>query len=175
MLQRIQSLFLLLAAACYIWAAFLPIATIQPKDDSGRIEWSRVEDDAVEEAVPTLYTYDAWSVSSMDGKKVCNNGYVAVMQLILGVFSFVIIFLFRNRKLQAKLCVTALFIGMLLLVLMLFVCPDMIFPKTAALRGAETVYSLWTVVSMVPVLLVYLAQKFILKDEHLVRSADRLR
>ena len=175
MLQRIQSLFLLLAAACYIWAAFLPIATIQPKDESGRVEWSRVEDDAVTENVPTIYRYDSWTVRSMEGEKVCNNGYVALLQLLLGGFSFVVIFLFRNRKLQAKLCVTGIFVGMLLLVLMLFVCPDMIFQKNAALHGAETVYSLWTIVSMVPLLLVYLAQKFILKDEQLVRSADRLR
>ena len=175
MLQRFQSLFLLLAAACYIWAAFLPIATLQPQDLSGREEWSRVEEEAVASPAPALYTYDAWAVRSQEGEKVCNNGYLALLQLLLGGFSLVIIFLYKNRKLQSKLCVTNLFVGLLLLVLMLFVCPDMIFPKVAALRGAETVYSLWTLVSMLPVLLVYVAQKFILRDERLVRSADRLR
>ena len=175
MIQRFQSLFLLLAAACYIWAAFLPIATLQPKDVAGIEEWSRVEEEPVAEHTATLYTYDSWAVRSQDGERVCNNGYVALLQLLLGAFSLVIIFLYKNRGLQAKLCVTNLFVGLLLLALMLFVCPDMLFPKVAALRGAETVYSMWTLVSMVPVLLVYVAQKFILRDERLVRSADRLR
>ena len=175
MIQRIQSLFLLLAAACYVWGAFLPVATLQPRNESAMSEWSRVEEPSEAAAQVEVYSYDSWAVRDAEGATVFNNAFVALLQLLLGAFSIVIIFMYKNRKRQVKLCLLNLFLGLILLALMLFICPDMIFPKVAGLKGAEAVYSLWTIVTMVPVLLVYVAHKFILRDENLVRSADRLR
>ncbi|MBO4282137.1 MAG: DUF4293 domain-containing protein [Bacteroidales bacterium] len=172
MIQRIQSLFLLLAAACYVWGAFLPIASLYPKQ-AGEEHWILVEDGT--ETPVSEYAYSAWTVSDTDGNVIARTAPIAVLELLLGVCAIVVLFLFKNRKLQAKLCLGHVFFGFVLLALMLFVYPDMLFPKHAALKGVETVYSLWTLVPMVGILLVYVAQKFILKDEKLVRSSERLR
>lgn len=174
MIQRIQSLLLLLAAVCYIWAAFLPIAVIHPKDD-GEADWIRVEEPTEEAATGGVYTYTAWKVSDSQGETIAKTTLVAVLELLLGLCSLVVIFLFKKRKLQSKLCLANMFFGLLLLALMLFIYPDMLLPKQVAMKGAEVVYSLWTMVPMLAILLEYVAQKFILKDEKLVRASDRLR
>ncbi len=157
MIQRIQSVFLFLAAACYVWACFLPIATLTTPD--------------------SYYLYNAWSVKENipDGAVVCSVMYVGLFQIAMAVFTFAIIFCYKNRMLQSKLCTAALFCGLLLLALMLFVCPDMIFARMPRFSGVKAVYSLYTLISMLPVLWVYLANKFILRDEKKVRDADRLR
>ena len=176
MIQRIQSLFLLLAAACFVWAAFLPIATLKPVDASVEDEWSRVEESESVDLPAVSYAYTPMGVKDAEGHTVCNTLYVAMFQWLMAAASIVLIFMYKNRVRQAKGCLLVVFLGFVLLALMLFICPDKIIPGTLPqLKGMECVFSLWTLVSIVPILLVYAANKFILKDEKLVRAADRLR
>lgn len=175
MIQRIQSLFLLLAAACYVWAVFLPIATLKPVNASVEDEWSRVEETEADEVSAAPFDYTAFGVKDAAKQMVCSTVYIAVFQCLLAVASIVLIFMYKNRVRQAKGCLLVVFLGFVQLALMLFICPDMIFTKVEVLKGTECIFSMWTLMSILPILLIYVSNKFILRDEKLVRAADRLR
>ena len=150
MIQRIQSLFLLGAAVCFGIACFMPIGTFGS------------------------YVYTPW-VLQLDGLNIRETYYVGLLQVILAVISFVAVFFYRNRPLQSKICTAAILLSLAMLLLMLWVYPDRIFPGIIRVEGFEITYSLWAFISIVPVALLYLANRFIMKDEKKVRAADRLR
>lgn len=83
---------------------------------------------------------------------------------ILGAGCLVIIFLYKNRKLQLRLGVAALLISVLNIILFI--------TKSKGYTGEISLFSLLTFA--IPVLL-FLAIRGIWKDERLVKSLDRLR
>ncbi|MCL2131328.1 MAG: DUF4293 domain-containing protein [Lentimicrobiaceae bacterium] len=156
MIQRIQSLFLLGAAVCFGLACFVPIGTF----------WG----------AEMPYVYTSWVV-----KQDIVNGigyqtyYIGLLQLVLAVMSFAAIFFYKNRPLQSKICTAAIVISFIMLVLMLWIYPGRIFPQVFQIQGIEPQYTVGAFISLAPVVLLYLANKFILRDEKKVRAADRLR
>ena len=150
MIQRIQSLFLLGAALCLGAACFMPIGELG------------------------AYVYTPWVVK-IDGLNIRETYYIGLLQVILAAISFAAIFFYKNRPLQSKICTAAIIISFIMLLLMLWVYPDRIFPNMPQTSGLKVEYSLWTLLPIFSVGLLYLANKFILKDEKKVRAADRLR
>ncbi len=157
MIQRIQTLFLLIASICFAVACFMPIGTI-----------------ATNEA---YYIITPWALKENipNGAIVHPTYFIGMLQAMLAVISFVAIFLYKKRPAQSKVCVAAIIINFILLILMLWVYPDNILPKLSQIAGAETRYSLWTLLSIVPLACLYFANKYIIKDEKRIRAADRLR
>ena len=153
MIQRIQSLFLLGAAVCFGAACFMPIGELG------------------------AYIYTPWVLKEniVDGFNIQETYYVGLLQAILAIISFAAIFFYKNRPLQSKVCTAAIIISFILLVLMLWVYPDRIFSTMPLTQGIEIKYTLGAYISILPVALLYLANKFILRDEKKVRAADRLR
>ena len=147
MIQRIQSLFLLLAAACAFGLFALPFASI------------------------SLVTSNA-SVIFADGLFSIQD-HVALLALfcIAGGLAFISIFLFKNRKTQlilARLAVIANIIG-LVLAIVLFV------QESKSMGNAEPSDELGIFLPVLFVIFGILALRFIGKDEKLVKSMDRLR
>ena len=166
MIQRVQSLFLLGAAVCFGWACFVPIGMFKGSE--------------------MFYVYTPWVLKQdiVNGLNVQETYYIGLLQCILAVISFAAIFFYKNRPLQSKICTSAIIISFMLLVLILFVYPDRIFPQIFILLGEYVIgsdalngvrYSPWIALSVLPVAFLYLANKFIVKDEKKVRAADRLR
>lgn len=88
---------------------------------------------------------------------------------ISAVLTFVIIFLFKNRKLQFVLGRLAILINFILLGILVYFSQNL---------SGETIVSEKGIGLMIPILsvvLVVLANKAIKKDEELVKSVDRLR
>ena len=84
------------------------------------------------------------------------SGLMVCMSLV----AITIIFLFKNRPLQANLCVVLMLVGIVYYIVLAVKQPIMD----------------WTnALPLVAVLLAFLARKRILKDEKLVRSLDRIR
>jgi len=151
MIQRIQSLLLLGAAVCFGVACFVPIGMYGNDME-----------------------YTSWMLKNVHSDQVYCVTYVGLLQVILTVISFAAIFFYKNRPLQSKICTATIIIGFILLVVMLYVYPDHVFPKI--IGDAQITYHIhWAMLSILPVGLLYLANKFILKDERKVRAADRLR
>ena len=156
MIQRKQTLFLLVAFICYALCLFLPIATIASKVMGG-----------------DSLLYNLGVVSGDQGivfSATCLPLFILLA--VSAVLALVTIFLFKNRKLQANLCsITALFnvLWYADYALMLF-----------GLVGLPEVDGNMTVrfaacLPLVSLILVMMARKGVVDDEKLVRAADRIR
>ncbi|HEU4574204.1 MAG TPA: DUF4293 family protein [Chitinophagaceae bacterium] len=136
MIQRIQTLWLLLAAAC----AFLTFKF-------------------------SFYSGTAASNNTQLFLNASTNMLLTVLTAILGLGSLVIIFLYKQRKIQLRSTLAAILIAILILVI------DFSLTK----KFSSGTYSLTAVFSFVSPVLLILAARGIWKDEKLVKSLDRLR
>ncbi len=136
MLQRIQSVWLLLASVC----AFLTLK------------------------FPFYSGTNAKGISSyqLNGME---NIILLSITLLVALFSLVILFLFKKRKLQFRLC----FVLILIEVALIF-----LYYKEYQTFTLGT-YSLSALLHLFIVLFVLFAAKAINKDEKLIKSSDRLR
>ena len=82
------------------------------------------------------------------------------LTLCLAVVSVIDIFLYKNRILQARICLAVMFAGVAYYIFM---------------AVKQPVMGWYSALPMLAVLMLFLARKRILKDEKLVRSLDRIR
>lgn len=136
MIQRIQSVWLLLAAAC----AF------------AGLKFSYYTGTKINEA--TIYEINATSTVPL-----------MLITIAVGVLAVFIIFLFKKRTLQLRLCV----LGILLEAVLIFLYYRQIQTFTTG------TYSLAAILHSIIVLAFVLAARAINKDAKLVKNSDRLR
>jgi len=150
MIQRIQSLYLLIAAVLLTVASFFPFYTF----NAGQV------------------VMDGFSVHSSEGIKIFSTVPLNIINWLAALLSLIIIFLYKNRILQMRLTTYTIIIllGFYLL---------LIYYRFSALPKIETItqskleiYSLFPVISAI---LLYMAARAIKKDEDKIRSMDRFR
>lgn len=151
MLQRIQTVYLLLTAVCAMLCLCLPVGHFH------------------QAGLPVADLYNLWLAPAGAARDFAPWALFPLL-LLTAVSSLVAVFLYRRRMLQVRLTV---FGGLLLIgyyaVLTLFV-----FRFRAALDADFTIS--WTAAfPAVGLILEYLAFRGIMKDELIVRSLDRLR
>ena len=156
MIQRIQTLFLLVAMGALIALIFLPIAQF--------VDYSS-----------NFYTLGFYGVVENITQSVPSTTWMTAVYpvLCMGIVLMILItmFMYKKRPLQIKMCFY------LLLLLVVFVIFNFwmfnIVRKDALWKvGAYTIFSYLPYISAV---CVYLARRAIQKDEELVKSADRIR
>lgn len=149
MIQRIQSIFLLLASGALGGQFAVPYLQT-PAEDPARM-------------LPAL----------ADGvlNPLDNPGLLGLTGLA-ALISFIAIFLFKNRSLQARLAMVAAGIGVMLLVLAGFTTKTTL-DQTPI--GGNTQLAAGLALPVLALVLNWLAARAIRKDEALVRSMDRLR
>jgi hypothetical protein len=157
MIQRFQSLFLLLAATACILLFFFPVAFF------------------FNEAFGN-YKFFITGVHCMDPdpKVQFSIWFVAplfVLTAISSILSLVTIFLYRNRLLQLRLTAFNILFTILLVVLIFLFYAGKIqgYTQIAPSYQAGVFFPLFSLVCLV------LANRWIRKDEALVKAADRLR
>lgn len=152
MIQRIQSLLLLIAAAISIAINFFTIGTISYAD------------------LPQMVAeYNAFSLSIPATGKVLHYTYwIAVLWIVSAVLSMITIFMYKNRQRQIRLNGVNMLVMLAALVTMLFIYPTWVFKTDIA-------FNRWILLSLIPAVCLFFANKFIKKDEARVRAADRLR
>ncbi len=159
MIQRIQTLLLFVAAACLIVACFIPIGTITT--------------DSV------YYSYTTWTLHENvpDGQTIYSTFIIGILDIILATLGLVCIFLYKKRMVQSKICMAAVLLNLILVVLMLWVYPDIVFAKGSvfANQSLSTQYTIGAFLPIVSIALFYFSNKCIINDEKKVRAADRLR
>ncbi|UKK54925.1 DUF4293 family protein [Prevotella sp. E2-28] len=87
-------------------------------------------------------------------------GYTKGVTGGMALLTLAVVFLYKNRPTQAKLCTALMAVGIVYYI---------------ALAVMQPVLQWFTVMPMVAVLFLFLARKGIVKDEKLVKSLDRIR
>lgn len=152
MIQRIQTLYLLLAAAFMSLTLFMPIATF-------------VVDDQTYELTAFLLTCGEMTQSTI---------WLGIILAIATALPLITIFLFKKRTLQIRLCAVevVLLIGSLVLVALYYWLTSRLFE---GLVIEHRQFGWAAPMPIVAIVLSYLASRAIFKDEVLVRSLDRIR
>ncbi|WEK37757.1 MAG: DUF4293 family protein [Candidatus Pseudobacter hemicellulosilyticus] len=141
MIQRIQTVWLLLAAA----AAFL---TLKLPFYSGNI---------IIEGQPQQYMV----------LTATSNILLLILSVAVGIVALISLFMYKDRKLQLKLCFLALFISIINLVLFYMQTQKFI-------PGQGSINITAVIAVMIPVLL-FFSIRGIYRDEKLVKGLERLR
>lgn len=156
MIQRIQTVYLILSAFALLAMFLFPIAAFNLQQDS-------------------FYVLDVFGLKDAGGNKVDVSANFA-MPVIITVTALLIIFTlfqYRNRKRQMKLGRLAYLLIAGILVALFFVIKSNAAHVPA--EHAELSYGPAYFMPIVAVIFMFLANRSIRKDEELVRSLDRLR
>ncbi len=153
MIQRIQTLYLLIATALMAVTIFTPMARFF---------------DGVQE-----YTLTAFALKDAAGAVAQPAIYMGVMLALAGLLPFVVIFLFKNRQLQIRLCAAEI----VLLIGSLVVMGIYYYLSHRAFDAANGIISIkaGVIMPLIAIVFVALAIRSIFRDEVLVRSLDRIR
>lgn len=163
MIQRVQTIFLFLIAVAMVLALANPIwekAGLQPNEMANltALQYSQVQ--AVEgRTAPATYVTPVW--------------YLALLMGIVAVVSLVALSQFRNRLLQTGLCaVNAL---MLTAIMGIILYRTLYVAKSFGSPGSQGDFLFGFYAVIAALVFNALANRFIRRDEKLVRDSDRLR
>lgn len=162
MIQRIQSLFLLVAAIIPIVLLFIPFGYVNTEE------------------AQFLFNSISLKYNIPDGHTVVRVYYVALTLIICSALSLIALFTYKNRIRQTQIVSINMIVYLVVLMLILWICPDVIFKKYFLTKGIDYEFlfankALLLILVFVEAICLFLANKFIKKDEALVRAADRLR
>ena len=160
MIQRIQSVYLLLASVLSVVGLCLPVAYIVVGRGDMTLEASVME-----------RVYNLWVSNASESGYSLTTWPLFVLLLAAAALTLYTIFAFRNRVVQARLC---LFISFLLLGWHLVFA---VFSQVLvdALAGESFQPAFGAFLPFVALLLTVLARRAIIADEKMVRAADRIR
>jgi hypothetical protein len=155
MIQRVQTVYLLIVAGLFIALMFLPIAFLQSEDILYSFEVTGLNT----VIQPSELAYPTWSL-------------MAIAAIII-LLAFVIIFMYKKRILQIRICIfnALLMIGFCAL----FGFYLWHFGKLPELAHMKVNIRIWAAFPVIAFILNYLAIRNIGADETLIRSLERLR
>ncbi len=141
MIQRQQTLWLLLATVAAVLTFMFPFATGEELVKKGSVMMQRAELTAG------------------------SNFFILILTIASIGISFVTIFLFKDRKMQIKLCLLGFLVSVIILVLYFLQMKGLVTSTPA----------LWVILPVAVIAGYFMALKNIRKDEKLVKSLDKLR
>lgn len=150
MIQRIQTVFLLLAIVALGLLLWLPLITIEAPNFSDSFQGFEIGHTFPVAGVPYIIFFNAILVGTAIG------------------FSLIAVFLFKKRNLQMMLCWFAILLIVTAQAFVFYKYQTKIFPGDVILRK-------WNLLSLVAVVFEILAFAYIRKDEETIRGLDRLR
>ncbi len=159
MIQRIQTLYLLLVVVCMaLLAFFAPIQFLTPETAEVQQQYE----------LGFLHLQNTTDVANI--VRVSSVWALAVLEIAIAALALVTIFLFKKRLLQARLCIINIFLMIgyyvVLTVYVFFACKQL---------GVDWFINVWAALPIVGIVLTFMAMRAIAKDEALVRAADRIR
>lgn len=156
MIQRIQSVFLLVAAIVTVILLFISIGDIYTAEYQ--------------------YTFTCFNVHLPDGKVVMSTLYIALTLIVSACISIYAIFKYKDRMKQTRIVSINMLIFLIAIMMMIWLFPDFLFQRKGLMQEGDIFrFNYWIMIFVIPPVCMFLANFFIRKDERLVRSADRLR
>lgn len=154
MIQRIQTLYLLLVTILSAVMLFVPLAWFGGSGED--------------------FTLGAFALKSADGEVLHSTVYLGILLVLSTVLPLVTIFLYRRRMLQIRLCVVEMvfLVGCALMEgIYYYLGSRLVSDLPMAAHGIRAAI----VLPVVNLLFAWLAVRAIFRDELLVRSTDRIR
>jgi glucan phosphoethanolaminetransferase (alkaline phosphatase superfamily) len=161
MIQRIQSIFLLIVVILSSVLFFVDIASFPHGAET------------FTQDVIALHVHGADGNTAANGT-VSNNYHLATMNGAIAVIALITIFLFRNRKRQMLLGNLNMLVIVAMIVL-IFLSVDKNAGSIVSGQKLPVNYQAGAYLPVGMLIFTFLANRFIKKDEDLVRSADRIR
>lgn len=151
MIQRIQSIYLLIAVVVNIVCLCLQIGSFISND------------------MITANVYNLWTVNAIDGSRVFNTWPLFAILIFSSAIGIYTIFMYSNRIVQARFCVfnSLLIIGWYILYA--------VFAHVLANNGEQFSPAFAAILPIVSLIGFILARRGIIHDEKMVRAADRIR
>ena len=160
MLQRIQTLYLILIVIAGMLLAVLPIFTLIPNDIAIDLH---------------QYTFSFLQVSSSTHSATSlfmRNWILLALDLFISGMALATIFGYKNRRKQRQWCTVISMVSLFLMALTLYTINTL----RVAIGAAHTLHFSWTMILIIiEPIIALMAAKAIKKDDDLIRSADRLR
>jgi hypothetical protein len=162
MIQRIQSLYLVIVLALSVASFCFPLAVFETD------KYDATEYNLIPEAVSAETT-------SLPQESIAWNAIF--FPVASGILALVAIFLYKNRPLQMKITafgflLSTIHVGLLLLWI---ISAQETALAQQQIQVTKTIYGVSTYLPMGQVLLFILAQRAIKKDEKMVRDSERIR
>jgi hypothetical protein len=150
MIQRIQTLFLIEIIFLSVSLLFVPVQYIVNDGNS----------------IPVSF------VPLRSGEFLSGAGHYSaiIINFLNIVLSVVIIFMYKKRELQVKLCYLLVIISVILICMIAY-CPFVSLPQNISVNDNMFAYLILLVIAVSA----YLAAHFVKKDIALLKSADRIR
>ena len=177
MIQRKQTIFLLLAAVAILLGFTFPIASFQAKAALGMPVSGELN------LVAKPVTNTPAQILNGEPVEIGQNGIIDTWSLItitivVAVLAIGSIFLYKRRVLQMRVVSVAFLLSVVQIFLIFIWAVDAYVDeavKSMACSDVQTIYGAGTWVVVAAALLLFLAQRAIRKDEEKVRAADRIR
>lgn len=151
MIQRIQSLFLLLSAATLFTTFFFPVAEFNGPD------------------IHATFTNYGW----VSDKNIILKSYpLYVGVAVISGLIVATVFMYKNRRRQVMLC-RMNYLMLLIQFALYFFLPDA--GSNALVKTGEVTQGMAFFLPLVSIGFIFMAERSIRKDEKMVRAADRLR
>ncbi len=145
MIQRVQSLFLLIVVLISAILLCVPVYELH--------------DPAPVVPAGTMNTFN-----------IADNSLLMILNVAIGTLALITIFLYKWRNMQMRMCNIGLLLTCLMIGLLFFVADTM-----STNMNQRVQYRYGSYLPLIELVFLFLASRFVKKDEELVRSADRLR
>ena len=149
MIQRIQTIWLLIASVLAVLMFFYPVAELNNEKEL------------------MIYSFQSLNLFGIAG--FIKTGYIiAGLSVLIAFFSFTAIFLYKRRTLQMRLCTVISLLDIFLVILIV------IFSINKANSPAVSI-GLSGILPLIIFILVLMARRAVRRDDLLVKAADRIR
>ena len=154
MIQRIQTIYLLLAAALTACTTFLSLGTFSTGTEE--------------------FTLRAFGLKDAEGATVQSTIYMGILLTLALAVAVVTIFLFKRRLLQIRMCVVEmiLLVGAQAMTAIYYYLSCRVFSSVEFQAHSLKLPLVFPVIALI---FTFLAARAIFRDEMLVRSVDRIR
>jgi len=164
MIQRLQTLFLILAICAIVIMMFYPVSTIT--------EYTELNSQKLETDYYELYVTGLQDPSPTSTSQTSRSTWIPLMVLtvmILAISGYTIL-KFKSRLFQLKLVKSAIFINIVMVAGIFLNFPRIFTRATVSIDPGPGAYF-----PLISLIMLVIAHRYILRDEKLVRSSDRLR
>lgn len=149
MIQRIQTIWFLLASAVAVLIFFFPVVELSS------------------DSVIHVHEYESISIAGIDN--LIQTGYIiAGLTGFIAFLSFIGIFMYKKRNLQMRICV---FISLLVIFLVLLIT----YFSWSKFSNPGAAVGLSAILPLIIFIFILMARRAVKKDDELVRSVDRIR